>query len=310
MDGVTLADSKVAQTEIEVALKEARKLKFKNARATLLAGTCLLALSGCGGGGSGGIFSSLLGSGGAVIGRLALAGSIVKGTVANAMVFQDIDGDGFTRGVDPYAFTDSNGNYELDVVPGAGQIIVLDKFYVDAGGLPVSMNILGEVSNPSSYSLRKAVDLTTGSQPGSFSFETPTTETSGLVTTPVSTVDSKMTGNIADALQDLPNLPSGETFSTFNPISTAMQAAQAANTAGTNVLTDSTAEAQSYNTSAKVDSVGAQLQTIINGMEVFIGSIEGINSTDPYNDALTAVASALVAANLISFLLSAIAQSF
>ena len=49
-----------------------------------------------------------------------------------------------------------------------------------------------------------------------------------------------------------------------------MQAAQAANTAGTNVLTDSTAEAQSYNTSAKVDSVGAQLQTIINGMEVFI----------------------------------------
>ena len=139
MDGVTLADSKVAQTEIEVALKEARRLKFKNARATLLAGTCLLALSGCGGGGSGGIFSSLLGSGGAVIGRLALAGSIVKGTVANAMVFQDIDGDGFTRGVDPYAFTDSNGNYELDVIPGAGQIIVLDKFYVDAGGLPVSM---------------------------------------------------------------------------------------------------------------------------------------------------------------------------
>ena len=41
MDGVTLAGSKVAQTEIEVALKEARKLKFKNARVTLLAGTSL-----------------------------------------------------------------------------------------------------------------------------------------------------------------------------------------------------------------------------------------------------------------------------
>ena len=29
MDGVTLADSKVAQTEIEVALKEARKLIYE-----------------------------------------------------------------------------------------------------------------------------------------------------------------------------------------------------------------------------------------------------------------------------------------
>ena len=67
-------------------------------------GTSLIALSACGGGGAGGIFSGLLGSGGAAISRLALGGAIV-GTVANAMVFQDIDGDGFTRIVDPYTFT-------------------------------------------------------------------------------------------------------------------------------------------------------------------------------------------------------------
>ena len=154
------------------------------------------------------------------------------------------------------------------------------------------MNILGETTF-SGASLRKAVDLTTGSQPGSFTFDAPATETSGLVTTPVSTVDTKMTGNIADALQDLPNLPAGQTFSSFNPMSVAMQAAQDAQTNGTNALSGNSQEAQNYSKAAQVDSVGAQLQTIINGMEVFIGSIDGIESTDPYNDALNAVASAL-----------------
>ena len=108
MDGVVLADKKADENEIQVALKEASKLKLQNVKVTLLMGTSLIALSACGGGGAGGIFSGLLGSGGAiVISRLALGGAIVKGTVANAMVFQDIDGDGFTRGVDPYTFTDS-----------------------------------------------------------------------------------------------------------------------------------------------------------------------------------------------------------
>ena len=117
MDGVILADDKAAQKEIEAAFTEAKKLKFKNAKVTLLAGTSLLALSACGGGGSGGIFSASLGSGGAVIGRLALAGSIVKGPVANALIFQDIDGDGYTEGVDPFAFTDADGNYDMKFFP-------------------------------------------------------------------------------------------------------------------------------------------------------------------------------------------------
>ena len=68
--------------------------------------------------------------------------------------------------------------------------------------------------------------MTTGSQPGSFTFQTPNTDTFGLITTPVSTVDTKMTGNIADALKDLPNLPAGETLTSYNPMSVAMQAAQ------------------------------------------------------------------------------------
>ena len=111
--------------------------------------TSLLALTACGGGGAGGIFSSVLGSGsgggGAIVtaaSRLALGGAIVTGTVANAMVFQDIDGDGFTSGVDPYTFTDSNGNYNLEIFPGSGQIVVLDSYYVDSAGFPVTMNIL------------------------------------------------------------------------------------------------------------------------------------------------------------------------
>ena len=58
MDGVVLAGSRVAHNEIEAALKQARKLKYKNASVTLLAGTSLLALTACGGGGSGGIFSA------------------------------------------------------------------------------------------------------------------------------------------------------------------------------------------------------------------------------------------------------------
>ena len=291
MDGVILADKKADENEIQVALKEARKLKLQNVKVTLLMGTSLIALSAWGGGGAGGIFTGFLGSGGAVISRLALGGAIVKGTVANAMVFQDIDGDGFTRGVDPYTFTDSNGNYNLEIFPGSGQIVVLDSYYIDSSGFPVTMNILGETTF-SGASLRKAVDLTTGSQPGSFTFDAPATETSGLVTTPVSTVDTKMTGNIADALQDLPNLPAGQTFSSYNPMSVAMQAAQDAQTNGTNALSGNSQEAQNYSKAAQVDSVGAQLQTIINGIEVFIGSIDGIESTDPYNDALNAVASA------------------
>ena len=86
MDGVVLADKKADENEIQVALKEARKLKLQNVKVTLLMGTSLIALSACGGGGAGGIFSGLLGSGGAAISRLALGGAIVKGTVANAMV--------------------------------------------------------------------------------------------------------------------------------------------------------------------------------------------------------------------------------
>ena len=60
---------------------------------------------------------------------------------------------------------------------------------------------------------------------------------------------------------------------------------------GSNVLTNS-----DYITSAQVDSVGAQLQTVINGLEVLISGIGGSNSSDPYEDALKAVASGLDAA--------------
>ena len=138
----------------------------------------------CGGGGAGGIFSSGLGSGGAVIGRLAMAGSIVKGPVANALIFQDIDGDGYTEGVDPFAFTDADGNYDMRFFPGSGQIVVLDEYYVDSANRPVSMNILGEPtgeqfqSDPDRFTLKKAIDLTTGSQPGSFTFDAPDGEVS------------------------------------------------------------------------------------------------------------------------------------
>ena len=151
-----------------------------------------------------------LSSGGAVIGRLAMAGSIVKGPVANALIFQDIDGDGYTEGVDPFTFTDVDGNYDMRFFPGSGQIVVLDEYYVDSANRPVSMNILGEPtgeqfqSNPDRFTLKKAIDLTTGSQPGSFTFDTPEGEISGFVTTPVSTVDGEMTAG-ADHTPIQPN---------------------------------------------------------------------------------------------------------
>ena len=66
------------KNEIEAALNDARKLKFQNAKVTLLLGSSLLALTACGGGGAGGIFSSGLGSGGAVIGRLAMAELLLR----------------------------------------------------------------------------------------------------------------------------------------------------------------------------------------------------------------------------------------
>ena len=140
MDGFVLAESKASKNEIEKALKDARKLKLQNAKVTLLLSSSLLALTACGGGGAGGIFSSGLGSGGAVIGRLAMAGSIVKGPVANALIFQDLDGDGYTEGVDPFTFTDSDGNYDMRFFPGSGQIVVLDTSYVGSTNRPFSMN--------------------------------------------------------------------------------------------------------------------------------------------------------------------------
>ena len=45
MDGVVLAESKASKNEIETALNDARKLKFQNAKATLLLGSSLLALT-------------------------------------------------------------------------------------------------------------------------------------------------------------------------------------------------------------------------------------------------------------------------
>ena len=71
----------------------------------------------------------------------------------------------------------------------------------------------------------------------------------------------------------------------------ASQAAINADSNGTNVLNNN-----DYIISAQVDSVGAQLQTVINGFEVLISGIGGSNSRDPYNDALKAVASGLDAA--------------
>ena len=245
MDGFLLAESKASKNEVEAALNDARKLKFQNAKVTLLLGSSLLALTACGGGGAGGIFSSGLGSGGAVIGRLAMAGSIVKGPVANALIFQDLDGDGYTEGVDPFTFTDADGNYDMRFFPGSGQIVVLDQYYVDSTNRPISMNILGEPtgeqfqSDPDRFTLKKAIDLTTGSQPGSFTFDAPDGEVSDFVTTPVSTVDGEMTASIANALQDLPTLSNGETFTSYNPIQKASQAARNADSNGTNVLSNS-----------------------------------------------------------------------
>ena len=58
MDGFLLAESKASKNEVEAALNDARKLKFQNAKLLLL-GSSLLALTACGGGGAGGIFSSV-----------------------------------------------------------------------------------------------------------------------------------------------------------------------------------------------------------------------------------------------------------
>ena len=79
-------------------------------------------------------------------------------------------------------------------------------------------------------------------------------------------------------------------LSSYNPIQK-LHRLQETNSNGTNVLNNS-----DYITSAQVDSVGAQLQTVINGFEVLISGIGGSNSRDPYDDALKAVASGLDAA--------------
>ena len=52
-DGFLLAESKASKNEVEAALNDARKLKFQNAKVTLLLGSSLLALTACGGGGAG-----------------------------------------------------------------------------------------------------------------------------------------------------------------------------------------------------------------------------------------------------------------
>ena len=77
------------------------------------------------------------------------------------LIFQDLDGDGYTEGVDPFTFTDADGNYDMRFFPGkwsnCGSGSVLCRQY----NRPVSMNILGEPtgeqfqSDPDRFTLKK-----------------------------------------------------------------------------------------------------------------------------------------------------------
>ena len=99
-----------------------------------------ITLAGCMGGGGGGTFG-VFGGGSGASARL-MGGQLVKGTVVDARVFQDVDGDGTfdNDGTENSAITDSTGAYSLE---------------------------LNNLTSPVTIDTNKpGIDITTGASPG------------------------------------------------------------------------------------------------------------------------------------------------
>ena len=65
----------------------------RSVRTVLMSSVSAITLAGCMGGGGGGTFG-VFGGGSGGNARPAMGGQLVKGTVVDARVFQDVDGDG------------------------------------------------------------------------------------------------------------------------------------------------------------------------------------------------------------------------
>ena len=86
----------------EVVRKTARRYNAAEIKFALLAGVSMTTLTACGGGGGGlALIGGGIGGGG---GAGLLGGMLLKGPIAGALVFQDIDGSG------TFDFTDADGD--------------------------------------------------------------------------------------------------------------------------------------------------------------------------------------------------------
>tara|TARA_X000000950_G_scaffold75408_1_gene94249 strand:- start:6366 stop:20885 length:14520 start_codon:yes stop_codon:yes gene_type:complete len=165
-----------------------RKFNLADVKYTLLSGVSLLTLTACGGGG-GGLFGAFGGGGGGLLG-----GQLLKGPVAGARVFQDLDGDGVFDEGEPFTFTNADGTYSLAVANNISPILT-----------------------------ESGIDTTTGAVAGSFKFD----PSQGITTvTPVSVIVSKLDALIDPntAISKFSNLSETINFNNYNPISSASEA--------------------------------------------------------------------------------------
>jgi hypothetical protein len=165
-----------------------RKFNLADIKYTLLSGVSLLTLTACGGGG-GGLFGAFGSGGGGLLG-----GQLLKGPVAGARVFQDLDGDGVFDEGEPFTFTNADGTYSLAVANNISPILT-----------------------------ESGIDTTTGAVAGSFKFD----PSQGITTvTPVSVIVSKLDALIDPntAISKFSNLSETINFNNYNPISSASEA--------------------------------------------------------------------------------------
>ena len=131
----------------------------RSIRTVLMSSVSAITLAGCMGGGGGGTFGVFGGGGSGGNARL-MGGQLVKGTIVDARVFQDVDGDGIfdNDGTENSAITDATGAYSLE---------------------------LNNLTSPITIDTnRPGIDITTGASPGKIIIN-PVNQT-GIVSTPLS----------------------------------------------------------------------------------------------------------------------------
>ncbi|MAA77233.1 MAG: hypothetical protein CML73_04275, partial [Rhodobiaceae bacterium] len=243
-----------------MARKADRRFSVAEIKFALLAGVSLTTLTACGGGG-GGLALIGGGGGGGVAGGRFLGGMLLKGPIADALVFQDIDGSG------AFSFTDVDG----DGVFNPAVDVALEPFaYSDSTGA----FSLEPVNNVAPILTAGGIDTTTGAAAGQFRFGA----SDNLDTvTPVSAVMSKVNANVAadQVFTKLSESGIAVDLKNYNPISSAADAGGA----------DATA--------AAVDALGAQMQATINALGAMLEGVSDINSADPHSDAVDAMVAAI-----------------